>query len=513
MNWRSSCGACAASLFLVIPALAAPPEAAPSAEPPSATAVSVAPLEESLGAASAESVAFANEVKARLVQPGGLTASDVARRAAATSATVRAREQDVNAERASEDEASVGWWPKLNLTARYTRYSPYEQPSLGPFVVAPGVGEGPVAPGTPLISASSTFPAFVNNYYLQAQLVLPLTDYVFKVSEQTASARESRRAAELRAQAAKVREASEARLLYYAWAKSSLQELVAEKTVQNSSTQHRAAQDRLELGRGTRADELSTKARLVAAERLREQARLTTARLEADLRVVIHASGREPLRLGEDLTVRASSPRALASAVALCSEAEGRRLELLAYRATDQALSHQASAVAAAGIPRLDLFANGYYANPNLRFLPPVDEWRATWDAGAQLTWTPNDWATSSERSNRTEAERGRIQAERDAMRDALCREVNEAQRAALDAQAGLASVAARLEASEEAYRARREMYSLGKGTLVELMNAETDLMLARLEWVEAHVAEHEAKARLEHAVGWDVAAQGAESR
>jgi outer membrane protein TolC len=473
----------------------------------------VASLEESAGAVSAESTAFASEVKTRLVQPGGLTSAEVARRAVLTSPTVRARQHDVQAERASEDEANVGWWPRLNLIARYTRFSPYDQPSLGPFVVAPTVGEGPVPAGTPLVSASNTFPAFINNYYLQAQLVLPLTDYVFKVSEQTASARASRRAAELRAQAAKVRDASDARLLYYAWARSSLQELVAEKTVDNSRTQHRAARDRLELGRGTRADELSAKARLVAAERLREQARLTTARLEADLRIVIHAGSQEPLRLGEDLTVRAPSPRATASAATLCTEAEGRRLELLAYHATDQALSHQERVVAAAGVPRVDLFANGYYANPNLRFLPPTDEWRATWDVGVQLTWTPNDWATSSERSNRTAAERSRTQAERDSLRDALCREVNEAQRAALDAQAGLASIAARLEASEEAYRVRRETYSLGKGTLVELMNAETDLMLARLEWVEAHVAEHEARARLRHAVGWDVAPDGTPPR
>ena len=77
-------------------------------------------------------------------------------------------------------------------------------------------------------------------------------------------------------------------------------------------------------------------------------------------------------------------------------------------------------------------------------------------------------------------------------------------------ARAGLASVAAGLEASEEAYRVRREMYSLGKGTLVELMSAETDLIVARLEWVDAHVAEHEAKARLEHAVGWDAPVEGA---
>ena len=250
MKRRNMRAACTLWVLFLVPAWAAEPEAAPaSSAPPAARAVSpsmsgvaTTPLADWWpGVGRFRCIRPRGE--GTFVEPGGLNAEVVARRAAATSATVRAREHDVEAERAGEDEAAVGWWPRLNLTARYTRFSPYEQPSLGPFVVAPGVGEGPVPVGTPLVSASNTFPAFVNNYYLQAQLVVPLTDYVFRVSEQTASARESRRAAELRAQAAKVRDASEARLLYYAWAKASLQELVAEKTVENSRTQHKAAQD------------------------------------------------------------------------------------------------------------------------------------------------------------------------------------------------------------------------------------------------------------------------------
>jgi outer membrane protein TolC len=450
------------------------------------------------------SLDFDAELRARQAEPGGLRAEDVAARAAATSSTVRAKQREVDAEAATQREAYWGWYPRLNLTARYTRYSPYEQPGLGPLVAAPGAGDGPVPPGTPLVVTTAEFPAFVDLYYLQAQLVIPLTDYVFKVSEQQRGADESRAAAELRLRAARAKEASDAKLLYYAWAEARLQEVVAKQTVENARTQQKAAEDLLELGRGVKADVLSAKARVASAERLEAQARLNASRLEADLRTVLHASADEHLAVGEDLTKALPPPNAL-RLDALYAEAEQKRPELRAYEANARALERQESVVASAGIPRVDLFANGYYANPNMRFLPPQDEWRATWDVGAQLTWTPNDWATSSAKASRVSADRERVLAERDALRDALRREVSEAHRAVLDAEAALASADTRRDAAEEAYRARQDMYSLGKGNLVELMSAETELVMARLEWVDARVAQRVAAAKLSHAVGRDI--------
>lgn len=478
-------------------AFAAPPDGAATA-PADARGETAQPAR-----SEPKPVDFDAEVRARQAEPGGLEAEGAARRAASTSPSARARQAEVDAESALQREAFVGWFPRLNLTARYTRYSPYEQPALGPFVGAVGVSEGPVPPGTPLVTARAEFPAFVNNYYLQAQLVAPLTDYVFRVSEQSKSANESKRAAELRAKVERLRAASEAKLAYYAWVQARLREVVAMATLENARTELLAAKDLFELGRGTRADVLAAEARVSAAERLEAQSLLATNRFEADLRTLIHAEPRESLRVGEILT-EALEPATLGNLESLYAEAEKKRLELRTFEASARSLKHQASVTAAAGIPRVDLFANGYYANPNLRFLPPQDEWRATWDVGAQLTWTPNDWASSDARASRVSADRDRVLAERDAMRDALRREVSEAQRAVLDADASLASVNARRSAAEEAYRVRREMYSLGKGTLVELMNAETELVLARLEWVDARVAQRIARTRLQHALGRD---------
>ncbi len=39
----------------------------------------------------------------------------------------------------------------------------------------------------------------------------------------------------------------------------------------------------------------------------------------------------------------------------------------------------------------LSAFADGVYANPNQRRLPPTDQWTRTWDVGVQLTLSPND--------------------------------------------------------------------------------------------------------------------------
>lgn len=56
-----------------------------------------------------------------------------------------------------------------------------------------------------------------------------------------------------------------------------------------------------------------------------------------------------------------------------------------------EALVSQRKALWANVVPRLDATGNALYANPNLRYIPGVVGWRATWDVGAALTWSPTD--------------------------------------------------------------------------------------------------------------------------
>src|SRR5206468_7643341 len=68
---------------------------------------------------------------ALVARPGGLTADEVARRAEATSYDVRASYAQLEAAAAGVDQALVGYFPRLNLGLRFSRYSPIGNQSLG----------------------------------------------------------------------------------------------------------------------------------------------------------------------------------------------------------------------------------------------------------------------------------------------------------------------------------------------------------------------------------------------
>ncbi|HEY8040449.1 MAG TPA: hypothetical protein VIF15_11675, partial [Polyangiaceae bacterium] len=65
------------------------------------------------------------------VQPGGITADAVGRRAAATSWSAKAAMETLRASAARVDSAWAAFLPRLSLLARYTRLSGFTPPSFG----------------------------------------------------------------------------------------------------------------------------------------------------------------------------------------------------------------------------------------------------------------------------------------------------------------------------------------------------------------------------------------------
>src|SRR6185436_11739491 len=147
---------------------------------------------------------------------------------------------------------------------------------------------------------------------------------------------------------------------------------------------------------------------------------------EERLRSVMHDPPGTHYTIGESLSAPADSAQR-ESNEALSAEARRKRPELRALEHTQWSLSKQGNAARGAGWPRLDAFANAYYANPHQRVFPQKDEFRFSWDAGVQLTWTPNDAATASAAARGVEAKRAGVEAQRDALSDALGLEVAEA--------------------------------------------------------------------------------------
>jgi len=494
--------------------------AQPAAQPP-APGTKAAPApdakapQKATSAPRAPGTTLEASLRKMLSRPGGLKSREVGRRAAATSYDVKAKQKELEGAAADVDKALVGFFPRLTLTARYVRLSPITQPSFGPSqgnLVATTAGEGPLPPGAPLFgvpASAFSFPVILNQYTLQANLTVPLSDYLLRTSQSYASASHSKRAAELSARATRLEAALGGKLTYYAWVRARLQQAVAAQALEQARAHVRVARIAFGAERVSKADVLSAESQLARAELLLARARNMSSMAEDQVRTVMHDTSSKHYRIGENLMAQGRpAPRAFAP---LYAEALRKRLEIRALDETAWSLKEQSRVANAGNYPRLDAFGNAYYQNPNPRYIPQAAKWHASWDVGVQLTWTPNDIGTSTAGKRAIDAQRARIEAQKEALKDALRREVMQAYQAARDAQTGARTTERSLAAAEEAYRVRYELFHYGRATSTELLDAETDLLRARLEMINARVDLRTARARLDHATGRDVG--GLESR
>ena len=444
--------------------------------------------------------------------PGGLTATEVAERSAATSHDVRARAEEKTAADAGTAQARAAFVPRLSGVARYTRLSSIGDQTLGNLVVAPGSMPGPLPPGTSLAAVPLSFPVILDQYTTTATLQIPLSDYVLRFPKLHAAARDSARSAALLEQAARLRVASEGRVAYYTWARARLQSDVAERALAQARAHLKDVSAAHQSGAASKADVLRVESQVASAELLVTRAHAGTQILEQRLRTMMHDQSGRTYAIGEDL--RAAPPPAAAAQLlakpvsAMVQEALGQRLEPRALGATASAVRAQASATRMAAIPRLDLVGNAHYARPNPRVFPAKDQFRGTWDASVQLSWSPTDILGSEAGHSAASARSRQIEAERAGLGDAIEMEVTQARQSLIEAEAAIRTAERGLLAAEESYRVRRALFQNGRATSVELTDAETERSRAQLEAIGTRIDRRIAEARLVHATGRDAAQQ-----
>ena len=167
-------------------------------------------------------------------------------------------------------------------------------------------------------------------------------------------------------------------------------------------------------------------------------------------------------------------------------------------------LRADASAQRMAILPRLDAFATGMYANPNPRYFPPPPVWNATWAVGGAITWTSTDAILGGTGASATAARAASAEAQGRAVRDGIRDEVVQAYQELRQAETAITSSQRGLAAAEEAYRVRRAMFDAEQATSTEVGEAETALLRARFDAVNARVDLRVARVRLMHATGRD---------
>jgi outer membrane protein TolC len=434
-------------------------------------------------------------------KPGGLTADEVARRATDTSRAVQEKKHDLDAAQAEVDRTLADYFPRLDLSAGYSRLSRVKNESLGTVVFAPDSATGAVAPGEPLVAVPLEIDALENATTLSATLTVPLSDYVFRIVQAHDGASAQRSAAQLVLRATERKAAYDARALYYNWVSAELDAAVAEQNLELGRENLERVKVLALADSASEADVSRFEATVAASDLLLAQSRNLAALERERLAIAMHDGAPPNYQIGDDFNPATAAPRTFEIAE-LVRLAQSQRPELEALRMQTKAYRKHAEVARSRGIPRLDAFAQGLLANPNQRYFPPEQSFQTTWALGVVFTYAPNDTASALARASAANAEAAATEAERDALSDAIRADVAEAVLAYRNAVVGIETSKRRLAAAETSYRTRRERFLVEKATTVELTEAQTELLHAQLQAVAAQVGIRHARARIEYVSG-----------
>jgi len=500
------------------PPVAQPGQPAPGTQIPTTLTPTVAP-----GATGPEApvgkVTLSLEKRLQdLAKGNGLTAEQVATKAVAVSPQVEAKRRTVQAADATVEQSKLQFLPALSLTARYTRLSKLHYGSSGGFYIVstgeveqkPNAPEGVLQPVDGSLVAASTrlfSPQILNQYAFQASLSVPISDYLLRMSYAVDASKRSKSAAQIDEQATKLAVARDARVAYYNWIFAQGAAYVGQQGLEQAQGHLNDAKNSWTAGVLSKADVLRAESAAKAAELFAEQTKNGVMLATERLRVIMHEGEPVNHEVGENILADLP-PLDVADFEKAYSEALSKRLELRVLAENEAGLHEQVTAVESARYPRLDAQANALLANPNQRYFPATDSFKPTWDVSVVLSWTPTTWFATSAAAKVVEARAAELVAQRQVLRDGLRMEVNQAIIAAREAEFALVSTRQALAASEESYRARRELFRAGKSTMVEVTDAETNLTRARLEVVNAHISVRITRVQLEHALGRDVTAK-----
>jgi outer membrane protein TolC len=434
--------------------------------------------------------------------PGGLTADEVARRATDTSRAVQEKKHDLEAAQAEVNRTLADYFPRLDLSAGYSRLSRVKNESLGTVVFAPDSAAGVVAPGEPLVAVPLEIDALENATTLSATLTVPVSDYVFRIVQAHDGATAQRSAAQLAVRATERKAAHDARALYYHWVSAELDTAVAEQNLELGRENLVRVEALAAADSASEADVSRFEALVAASDLLVAQSRNLATLQRERLAIAMHDSAPGNYQIGDDFNPAAAAPKTFDIAE-LVRVAESQRPELEALRMQTKAYRKKAEVARSRGIPRLDAFAQGLVANPDQRYFPPEQTFQTTWALGVLFTYAPNDTATALARASAASAEAAATDAERSALLDAIHADVAEAVLAYRTAVVGIETSSRRLAAAETSYRTRRERFLVEKATTVDLTEAQTELLNARLQAVEAQVAIRRANARIAYVSGF----------
>jgi outer membrane protein len=473
------------------PARAVLPAAAPG---PTAATPSEAPPETHAAVAAATSQSPSAPAGATR-----LSARGASERGRATSHDAQAREAALRGAEARVAQAWSAFLPRLTTTAQYARLSDFTAPSLPGRMVATPAPNGTLNPA-PTQAVTLAFPTVVDTVLLQATLGVPLSDYFLRINKGYSAASRSLDAARYDIEAAQTRAAGDAQTAYYTWLRARANLAAAETAHATAKVHQEDAGSLFATGNLPRAEVLRASAAVSATEYAVVSAKSFVEVAEVQLRVVIGATDAEVIVAAESLDTPVAPLRD--ELPLLVQQAHSSRAELKSLDASAAVLRDRADATRAEQWPALGAFGDVTVGHPNMRRFPLEPEWFPTWAAGVRLTWTPTDLPGVYGRHDEVKATLATLDAQRNALRDAIRVEVTTQWYAAQVADQAISAAQSELESATASYEAALDRYRNGSGTSTLLLDAEGELTRVRLSISNAQAEARIARVRLAQAVG-----------
>jgi outer membrane protein TolC len=372
-------------------------------------------------------------------------------------------------------------------------------PSLtfsGSFTYSSEIEPGAISVGPTTISLPETRR---DSWLFRLTLQQPLFTG-FRIESGIAQAEAALKAAQAEERRARAAVASAAEKAWWALYLADRSAAVVEENAAAQRAHVAEAQARLEGGAGLSVELLSARKRAADLETLAGEARSSLALARARLNLLLGLPWDAPTAVIEPPEPQIEKPSAEPSA--LVAAAKAARPELAAAAAR---LSMQKAAAAVARSPLLpNVFVTGSYsfADPNPKVFPQRDGFESLWDIGLLVSFDlgriPATLAQAAEtRAGIHEASLGLTQLE-----NSVEFEVISAYLELLKCADRLYATESSVALAEEALRSQRELRAAGLAVDSAVVDAENELLRAKLERTRSRVSWELARIALRDALG-----------
>lgn len=187
---------------------------------------------------------------------------------------------------------------------------------------------------------------------------------------------------------------------------------------------------------------------------------------------------------------------------ALVSNSMTNRVELKAQQFRSKAANYAVKASRSAYMPTISAVGNGIYSNPNQRFFPMQDKFKATWDIGVSLSWNIMQLYTARAVVGEAKNQKAQLLQATEQIKDGISMEVNSNYEAVKVAQLKIDLANKAISQAKENKRILDNRFEAQVALLSDVLEADQLLLQAKTNLLNAQADAAIAQYKLQRSLG-----------